>query len=115
MPNLISLDTDKADRAIAQLAALLSGEALHDVLKRAGDRAGVVAESLAGEYPEQSGKPLSPFYMRRLKSGKVVRSKFKSEAQQRKVMALLADGKIPYRRTGKLGASIVSETDVDPS
>lgn len=100
------------------------GAALRDGLLYAGKAAGVKMEEIAGEYPEPSGKPLEEFYTRtseatrpyKLKNGLVVgrpgeqfKSKFKSMKQQRKVMAMLKKGKFG-KRTGRLGASMTSET-----
>lgn len=87
------------------------------MLLYAGRIAGVKAEEIAGGYPEPSGKPLEAFYDRTDANGRAYKSKFKSFRQQRKVFALIKQGKVPYRRTGRLGASMTSaayiiDTDV---
>lgn len=79
-------------------------------LEFAGRKAGVVAEQLAGGYPEPSRRPLTVFYDRvSVTTGRAFKSKFKSLKQQRFVMRLAAQGKIPYTRTGLLGRSITSD------
>lgn len=83
-------------------------EARRDALQYAGNRAGVRAESILADTPEASGKPLEPYYDREDASGRAYKSKFKSFRQQRKVMALVKRGKVPYPRTGQLMASITS-------
>lgn len=70
--------------------------------------ASVKAEEVAGGYPSPSGKPLEVFYERTDTNGRAFKSKFKSFRQQRKVFALIKQGQVPYRRTGRLGTSMTS-------
>lgn len=78
-------------------------------LEYAGRRAGAVAEQLAGEYPVASGRPLAVFYDRTDANGRAYKSKFKSLRQQRKVILLGKQGKIPTRRSGLLGRTMTSD------
>lgn len=86
----------------------LSDTSLSYIMVFTGKAVGVAAESVVSEYPEASGKPLEKFYTRTNAKGQNYQSKFKSLKQQRFVMALVANGKVPYRRTGQLGRSITS-------
>jgi hypothetical protein len=80
----------------------------------AGKIAGIRAEQISGDsmYPTPSGKPLALWYDRTSKKGIAFKSKFKSQKQQGKVFALIAEGAIPYARTGRLGASMTSDAYV---
>lgn len=86
----------------------LSNSSLTGIMVLTGKAVGVAAESVVSEYPIASGKPLEKVYTRTNAKGETYHSKFKSLKQQRKVMALVANGKVPYRRTGQLGRSITS-------
>ena len=88
------------------------GPARDAALNYAGSLAGAKAEEIAGSYPVPSRKPLALWYDRVDAQGRPYKSKFKTMKQQRFVMRLAAKGKIPYRRTGRLGASITSETHI---
>jgi hypothetical protein len=85
------------------------------MLLNAGRKVGVKAEELISPYPQASGNPLPLYYTRTYESGphkgQEYQSKFKSKAQQRLVMALVAKGKVPYKRSGQLGRSILSKAD----
>jgi hypothetical protein len=102
------------DDALALIArcrdVINTTEAQNAALMYAGNRAGAKMEELASGYPEPSSKPLAEYYDRVDSEGRAYKSKFKSLRQQRFVMALGAKGKIPYRRTGRLGASMTSAT-----
>ncbi len=88
----------------------LSDTSLQGILWFTGRAVGVAAESVVSEYPIASGKPLAKVYTRTNAKGETYQSKFKSLKQQRFVMgALVAKGKVPYRRTGLLGRSITSD------
>ncbi len=89
-----------------------NSEALGRALLFAGQRAAVKMEEVAGEYPEPAHKPLATYYDRVMPEGKAYKSKFKSMKQQRKVFALIKAGKVPYRRTGRLGASLTSDAQL---
>lgn len=93
---------------LRRFEAAFGTSALEQALLRSAQAAGVTAEGAVSEYPRASGKPLAVYYTRTSADGKTYKSKFKSLKQQRYVMALAADGKIPYRRTGTLGRSITS-------
>lgn len=88
---------------------VLSNSSLAGIMAFTGKAVGVAAESVVSEYPEASGKPLAAVYTRTNAKGETYQSKFKTLRQQRKVMALASEGKIPYRRTGGLGRSITSD------
>jgi hypothetical protein len=106
------LDLTQAQPLLARARSVFGAMAADEILMAAGRRVGVKAEDVIQErlYPPASGKALPVYYTRtRKRDGKPYRSKFKSLAQQRKVMALVAAGKIPYRRSGQLGRSITSE------
>ena len=101
---------------------MFSLEEATNILRVTGERVGVAAEGLIQDalYPPASGHALPLYYTRQhtsdgpgYKAGETYPSKFKSQAQQRLVMALAKAGKIPYRRSGQLGRSITSRVTVD--
>lgn len=93
----------------------LSDASLTSIMEATGRATGVAAESVVSPYPPASGKPLAKFYPRQDRQGRTYVSKFKSIRQQHFVMGLVAQGKVPYRRTGLLGRSITSDvSDVSP-
>lgn len=106
------LDLSQAAPLLARTAQTFSPAVADDILLVAGRRVGVKAEELVSPYPPVSGKALPLFYTRTRKDGTTYQSKFKSLKQQRKVFALVKEGKVPYRRTGTLGKSITSEAAV---
>jgi len=102
-----------------RIADLGNADAQRDFLLFVGGRVGTLAEShLRAAIPEEpNGRPLELFYTRtseakkpyKLKGGLIVgrpgeqfKSKFKSLKQQRKVIMLAKQGKIPRSRTGFL-------------
>lgn len=93
-----------------RMRTTLGSSAVNASLLVTGRKVGVAAEGVVQEdmYPPASGKPLPLHYTRRRKDGSTYKSKFKSLKQQRKVMSLVKNGKVPYRRTGTLGKSITS-------
>lgn len=99
----------RAEALLADAAALFTPAESGKMLLYAGGRAGVKAEEIAGDYPEASGRPLALYYDRVHPDGTPYKSKFKSLKQQRKVFGLAKKGAIPFRRTGRLGASMTSE------
>lgn len=84
---------------------------LESVMLKAAETAGVAAESFVSEYPTATGNPLTKYYTRVRKDGTTYQSKFKTLKQQRKVMALVAEGKVPHERTGTLGKSVTSKAE----
>lgn len=108
------LDLSQAQPLLNRVRDVFSPAVADDILLYAGKRVGMAAEQVVQDdlYPTASGKALPLFYTRTHESGpnkgKQYLSKFKSSKQQRLVMALVASGKIPYRRTGTLGKSILS-------
>lgn len=108
------LDLSPAAPLLAHVQRLFTPAVADDMLLYAGRRVGVKAEELVSPYPPVSGKALPLFYTRyRAKTGQPYQSKFKSLKQQHKVMALVKQGKVPYKRTGTLGKSITSEARID--
>lgn len=106
------LDLSQARPVLNRLGAIFTPSVADDILLAAGRTVGMKAESfVANPYPQASGKALPVWYDRTSKDGKPFKSKFKSLAQQRKVMSLVKAGKVPYRRTGTLGKSITSKAD----
>lgn len=104
------MSTTEALALIARTKKVIADtEDRRKALEYAGARAGAKAEELVGEYPLASGKPLAVWYERTTIDGRTYKSKFKSFRQQRKVMALVAAGKVPYKRGGLLGRNITSE------
>jgi hypothetical protein len=101
---LLSIDT----RRLNALRVIFTPGTTQRILEITGRRIGAAAESIVPEYPPPSGKPLPKRYQRTRADGSTYLSKFKSRAQQGKVFALLSENKIPYRRTGMLGRSVVS-------
>lgn len=125
------LDISAATRLLDTASQVMSPSGVTDVLLYAADRVGLAAEELMPgassqtPYPPQTHNPLPLYYDRmtlpvyktktvngkRVKTSEIARppqpfkSKFKSLRQQRYVMALMAKGQIPYRRTGTLGKS----------
>lgn len=100
---------DQVSKALIKVGQLFGGAVLTPIMLKSGQVAGVAAESFVSPYPQASGKPLAKFYTRTRRDGSTYKSKFKSMKQQRFVMGLAAQGKIPYKRTGTLGRSITSE------
>lgn len=98
---------------IDRLQRMLSPDQLARALDYAGTRMGVRAERAFDEYPIASGAPLAAVYTRERADGSTYQSKFKTARQQGYVMRLAKQGRIPYRRTGRLGRSITSRVDVD--
>ncbi len=105
MPNVIDLSqwNDLMERLTR-----FAGSAMPSVMRFVGGRVGAKAEELSGAVPPPSRKPLPKYYTRQAPDGATYKSKFKSIAQQRKVMALAAEGKIPHKRSGQLARSITS-------
>ncbi len=102
-----NLDTSAAQPLLDAVHDVFGLAAATEILLIAADKVGAAAEGLVSDYPPASGKPLAVFYERTNAKGETYRSKFKTLRQQRKVMALASEGKIPYRRTGTLGKSIL--------
>lgn len=102
------LDLSEVQPLFATLSSVFSPGTSDQILLVAGLRVGAKAEELISPYPNASGKALPLYYTRERKDGTEYRSKFKSMAQQRKVMALAKQGKIPGKRTGDLGKSILA-------
>src|SRR5262245_35745915 len=105
------LDLSQALPLLANVRSVFSSQVADEMLLNAGRKVGVAAEGMVSPYPQASGNPLPLYYTREHVSGpdkgKPFQSKFKSQAQQKLVMALVAKGKVPYRRTGQLGRSIL--------
>ncbi len=100
---------DNVSAALKKYGDVFGGSALAAIMLKAGQYAGVAAESVVSSYPTPTGKPLALFYTRTRKGGSTYLSKFKTMKQQRFVMGLGKQGKIPYKRTGTLGKSITGE------
>lgn len=116
------LDLSFAQPLLRRAERTFSLEEATNILRVAGERVGIAAEGFVQDslYPPASGKALPLYYTRQRvsdgpnwKKGDDYRSKFISAAQQRLVMRLAKAGKIPYRRTGQLGRSILSKVAVD--
>lgn len=109
------LDLSAVNPLLANVRSVFTPQTADAMLLNAGRKVGVKAEELASPYPQASGSPLPLYYTRTYESGphkgEQYQSKFKSKAQQRLVMALIAKGKVPYKRTGQLGRSILSKAD----
>lgn len=108
-----SLDLSEAKPLLARVSNIFSPGVSDQILLVAGRAVGAKAEELVSPYPHASGKALPLFYTRTYAHPKAngpttYKSKFKSLAQQRKVMALVKQGKVPYKRTGTLGKSILA-------
>jgi hypothetical protein len=101
------LHSNELDDLLGKIGAIFDNPI--EPLTQIGRRVGAKGETLFDEYPPASGKPLTQWYDRQRKDGTVYKSKFKNARQQGKVMSLFAQGAIPYRRTGKLGASWTSD------
>jgi hypothetical protein len=71
------------------------------VLERVARKIGAAAEASVSAYPPPSGKPMPAVYDRIDAQGNPYKSKFKR-----------GEIRIPYRRTGRLGASITSDIEV---
>jgi hypothetical protein len=106
------LDLREAQPVLDNFQAVFGLTAVTEILLIAADKTGAYAEGLISDYPPASGKPLPVYYDRTNVKGERIRSKFKTLRQQHKVMALAAEGKIPYRRTGTLGKSILHSVPV---
>ena len=103
------LDLSQVQPLLDNVRSLFTPAVADEILLNAGTKVGIAAEALASPYPPASGNPLPLFYTRQRKDGTTYLSKFKSVAQQKLVMALVAKGKVPYKRTGQLGRSILSK------
>lgn len=88
---------------------LFNPETLAKALQQAGLKMGAAAEAQVSEYPAQTHAPLPIQHTRTSVQGIPFQSKFKSQKQQGKVFVLIAEGDIPYRRSGRLGQSITSD------
>lgn len=107
------LDLSPAEPLLKKVKQVFTPAVATDILLVAGRKVGVRAEALVSPYPQPSGNALPLYYTRyRAKDGKAYQSKFKNLRQQRKVFALLKEGKIPRVRTGKLGQSITSDPQI---
>jgi hypothetical protein len=109
MPDKNVMDLSEYVAKVAHIRDALSDSEMTDVMYAVGKKVGVAAEETAIVYPLQSGKPLPLFYTRKRPDGTTYKSKFKNMRQQRKVMGLIAKGKVPYRRTGLLGRTVTSD------
>ncbi|MDD5001487.1 MAG: hypothetical protein PHO55_10960 [Thiomonas arsenitoxydans] len=89
-----------------ELRDILSSASTEAILRDVGRVVGEEVISLIGEYPPASGNELPLYYTRVDAKGRSYKSKFKSLRQQRRVFALIREGKVPYRRTGTLGKSL---------
>lgn len=106
------LNNAEIDALLARISAVLTGQARQEFLEFIGAKLGVKGEQIAGAYPPSpDGRPLAQIYTRTREDGTTYLSKFKSDAQQGKVFALLAEGAIPFVRDGKLGQSITSKVE----
>ena len=104
------LALDEVQPLLNTVRDVFSQQTATEILLIAADQVGLAAEEVApggrrNPYPPQTHNPLPLFYERTNAKGETYRSKFKSLRQQRKVMALINEGAIPYRRTGTLGKS----------
>lgn len=106
MPDAVSVDVSRVIAVLERVAAL-DGAAFDSIAMQASRVAGVRAEEAVGEYPPPKREPMPLKYT--WADGR--RSKFKSLSHQRGFFYLLRTGKIqiPYKRRGRLGASITSE------
>jgi hypothetical protein len=109
------LDLSAAQPLLDRVSSVFSPTVVDEILLVAGRRAGLKAEEIVGEtlYPPASGKPLALWYVRVRADGTTYESKFKSLKQQRKVMMLVKQGRVPYKRSGDLGRSIVSRARLE--
>jgi hypothetical protein len=107
MPDAVSIDTSRVTAVLDRVIALDGSVAFESIAMQASRVAGVRAEEAVGEYPPPKRAPMPLKYT--WADGR--RSKFKSLAHQRGFFYLLRAGKIqiPYKRRGRLGASITSE------
>lgn len=103
-------DLSAAAAALETVNHTFGESAVNDILLITGRKVGVMAEGLVSDYPPASHKPLPLWYTRQRPDGTTYKSKFKSMRQQKLVMALVKQGKVPYRRTGTLGKSITSRS-----
>lgn len=108
----IEFNSQEVRQWIARLEAAISTDVAKDIFRRAGNMVGIRAEELVGSYP--TPQQTIAFRNRRYTWPNGVSSKFQSHKQQRKVFALIREGKIPYVRRGNLGRAIRSETRVLP-
>lgn len=104
------LDTSASTPLLNRISKVFSPAVADQVLLYGGARVGLAMEEAIRDDadPSPSGKALPLWYVRVRKDGTQFQSKFKSLKQQRKVMALAKEGKIPYKRTGTLSNSITS-------
>ena len=99
-------------RALERLASVFSPAMQTRVMQAGAKRMGAAAEEAVPPYAPVRTQKLSKFYTRSTVAGKQVtpfKSKFKTQGQAFKVLKLGEAGKIPYRRSGQLGRSIISK------
>ena len=102
------MPVDDALDLIERLKRHLTPVGLHETLMTGGHRVGAKMEEYARMYPpDPAGRPLPSAYTL---DGKP--SKFVSHKQRRYVMAMLRQGKLKSRRSGKLGGSITHLVEV---
>lgn len=106
------IDLSAAQSLLNTIDSMFDVAEIDDLLLYVGQRIGVAAEEKVSAYPAPSGNALPLYYTRQRKDGSTFKSKFKSLAQQRKVMSLVKQGKVPYRRTGTLGKSLTSAVNI---
>lgn len=97
---------DRVYDLLNRAARLMTPTGYGDFLTFIGNRVGTLGESYGRDVPPERNLPLPAFYERTGKNGRAYKSKFKSRKQQGYVFAQIAKGKIPYRRSGLLPASI---------
>lgn len=126
MFNRIELNTEAVTEQLERIKDVLGETGMREALQVVGRKVGIKAESLIPPYTTASGKPLPERYQRVSLAqhkyrpapgqpfrypGQAFMSKFPSDDAQGGFFGRLSDGliRLPYRRSGTLGKSIVSE------
>lgn len=104
----IEFNSQEVQQWVSQLEEVVSADVAEEIFRKAGNLVGIRAEELVGSYPVP--QQTLAFRNRRYTWPNGTVSKFQSRKQQRKVFALIREGKIPYVRRGTLGRAIRSQT-----
>ena len=106
---MTDVDFSQVENLFQKIKAKFSPETVSAFLQEIGERVGTMAESYGIFYPPAAHLPRPKMYSW-AKNGNT--SAFKSYKQQRKVMAMFAEGTAPYSRSGFLGASLTHSVTV---
>lgn len=112
MSDFVILDLNISSiNAFIDKLRVLDQTTFNAIIQRIAERTGLKAEEIASVYPPAKKRKKPKLYMRFRPNGAVYYSAFKNAKQAYFVMRLIKEGKVPYRRTGRLGASVTSKVE----